>query len=161
MVVSNTSPLNYLILIKQIDLLPQLYSRVLIPASVLQELNAPETPDLVRTWIASLPDWLEVSPVVVDPDPDLSHLHAGERDAISLALHVRADAVIIDERRGRQEAEKRGLTVIGTLGVLAAAHERELVDLAAAIDLLRQTTSHVSPKLLAAIRSKYQSIDSK
>ena len=120
MVVSDTSPLNYLILIKQINLLPQLYSRVLIPGSVLTELSAPETPDLVRTWRASLPDWLEVSPDVATSDPDLSHLHAGERDAISLALHVKADALIIDERRAREESEKRGLRVIGTLGVLAA-----------------------------------------
>ena len=47
--------------------------------------------------------------------------------------------------------------MIGVLGVLAAAHERGLVDLTAAIDLLRQTTFHVSPKLLAATLSKYQS----
>ncbi len=63
----------------------------------------------------------------------------------------------IDERRGREEAEKLGLRVIGTLGVLAAAHERGLVDLTAAIDLLRQTNFHVSPKLLASILSRYQS----
>jgi predicted nucleic acid-binding protein len=157
MVVSDTSPLNYLILIEQINLLPQLYRRVLIPGSVLEELNAPATPNLVRTWMAGLPDWLEVSPVVAAPDPDLSHLHAGERDAICLALHFKADALIIDERRGREEAEKRGQRVIGTLGVLSAAHERGLVDLVAGINLLRQTTFHVSPKLLAAIVSKYQS----
>ena len=57
MVVSDTSPLNYLILIEQINLLPQLYTRVLVPASVHEELNAPETPELVRNWIASLPNW--------------------------------------------------------------------------------------------------------
>jgi predicted nucleic acid-binding protein len=139
MVVSDTSPLNYLILIEQINLLPQLYCRVLIPGSVYKELNARETPDLVRTWATNLPDWLEISPDLVAPDADLSQLHPGERDAISLALHVKADAVIIDERRGRVEAEKRGLRVIGTLGVLATAHERGLVDLTEAIDRLRQT----------------------
>jgi predicted nucleic acid-binding protein len=46
MVVSDTSPLNYLILIEQINLLQQLYSRVLIPGSVHEELSAEETPDL-------------------------------------------------------------------------------------------------------------------
>src|SRR6266850_3697141 len=143
MVVSDTSPLNYLILIDQINLLPQLYRRVYVPGSVLDELNAPETPDLVRPWGKSLPDWLEVSHDVGTPAPDLSQLHAGERDAISLALQLKADALIIDERRGRQEAEKRGLRVIGTLGVLVVAHERGLVDLTAAIDRLRQTTFHV------------------
>jgi uncharacterized protein len=64
---------------------------------------------------------------------------------------------MIDERRRREEAEKRGLRVIGTLGVLAAAQERGRLDLTAAIDLLRQTTFHASPKLHAAILSKYQS----
>jgi predicted nucleic acid-binding protein len=157
MVVSNTSPLNYLILIKQIDLLPQLYSRVLIPGSVLQELNAPGTPDLVRTWTASLPDWLEVSPDIAGPDPDLSHLHAGERDAISLALRVKANAVIIDERRGRDEAEKRGLRVIGTLGVLATANERGLVDLIAAIvfygKLPSMSLQNYSPQFCRSIKA--------
>lgn len=80
MVVSDTSPLNYLILIQRINLLPQLYTLVLIPRSVLEELNAPETPDLVRTWGVGLPDWLEVSRDVAAPDPDLSQLHAGEME---------------------------------------------------------------------------------
>jgi predicted nucleic acid-binding protein len=48
MVVADTSPLNYLILIDHINLLPQLYGRVLIPESVLQELSAIETPQIVR-----------------------------------------------------------------------------------------------------------------
>lgn len=51
MVVSNTSPLNYLVLIHQIDLLSALYGRVLIPQSVSEELKAPETPEVVREWI--------------------------------------------------------------------------------------------------------------
>jgi predicted nucleic acid-binding protein len=110
MVVSDTSPLNYLILIEQINLLPQLYTRVLIPRSVLEELNAPETPNLVRTWGVGHPDWLEVSRAVDAPDPELSLLHAGERDAISLALQIKTEALIIDERRGRQEAEKTKTT---------------------------------------------------
>lgn len=154
MVVSNTSPLNYLILINQIDLLRQLYGRVLIPISVLDELRAPETPKAVSTWAATLPDWVELS-VAPPADADLSRLHAGERDAIALALSVNAGAVLMDERHGRQEAETRGLKVIGTLGALAAAHERGLVDLVSAIDSLRQTTFHISPKLLASIMLRY------
>ena len=58
---------------------------------------------------------------------------------------------ILDERHGRKEAENRGLKLIGTLGVLIAAHERELIDLSATIDALRQTSFHASPKLLASI----------
>jgi len=151
MVVSNTSPLNYLVLIDQAHLLSALYSRVSIPQSVYEELTAPETPELVRSWIANRPPWLEVSSEVPVTDSKLSELHEGERDAIALAEHLRADAVMIDERAGRREAEIRGLIVIGTLGVLASARERGLVNLAEAIDRLRQTSFHASPKLLAII----------
>jgi len=151
MVVADTSPLNYLVLIHQINLLPDLYGRVLIPESVLEELSAIETPQLVRNWATNLPEWIEVSPATPSDDAGLTRLHAGERDAISLALTVHADAVLLDERRGRQEAENRGLKLIGTLGVLVAAHKRGLIDLRATIDALRQTSFHASPKLLASI----------
>jgi len=151
MIVADTSPLNYLVLIEQIDLLPQLYGRVLIPGAVLDELSAMETPPLVRVWATNLPEWIEVSPATPIHDAVLTRLHAGERDAISLALTVHADAVLMDERHGRKEAENRGLKPIGTLGVLVAAHECGLIDLSATIDALRQTSFHASPKLLASI----------
>jgi predicted nucleic acid-binding protein len=128
MIVADTSPLNYLVLIHQINLLPNLYGRLLIPESVLEELSAIETPQLVRNWATNLPEWIEVLPAT-PIDESLTRLHAGERDAISLALTVHADAVLMDERRGRQEAENRGLKPIGTLGVLVAAHNRRLIDL--------------------------------
>ena len=156
MVVSNTSPLNYLVLIEQIDILAILYSHILIPRSVYEELNAPETPEPVRAWRTNLPYWIEVSSEQPTPDVGLTHLHAGEHDAMSLALHTGASALIMDERCGREEANKRGLKVIGTLGVIAAAHEKGLLDLPETFDRLRQTTFHASSKLLAAILQKYQ-----
>ncbi len=151
MIVADTSPLNYLVLIHQISVLPELYGRVLIPESVLDELRAIETPQLVCNWATNLPEWIEVSPAPPIDDESLTRLHAGERDAISLALTVHANAVLMDERRGRQEAEMRGLKPIGTLGVLVAAHNHRLIDLRATIDALRQTSFHANPKLLASI----------
>jgi predicted nucleic acid-binding protein len=156
MIVADTSPLNYLVLINQIDLLPQLYDRFLISESVHAELSAPETPQLVRTWAANLPEWIEVSTATGHDDESLSRLHPGERDAIILALDVRAKSLLIDERHGRREAEKRGLRVIGTLGVLTAAHKLDLVDLISALNSLRQTSFHVNPKLLASIALTYR-----
>jgi predicted nucleic acid-binding protein len=126
MVVSDTSPLNYLVLIGQVNILAMLYGWVLIPQSVYEEMNAPETPEPVRAWRTNLPHWIEVSTEQLTPDISLSSLHAGERDAISLSLHSEASALVIDERRGREEAKKRGLNIIGTLGVIAAAHFRLL-----------------------------------
>ena len=97
-----------------------------------------------------------MSTTVRGDDGSLSRLHAGERDAILLAVEIRPHAVLMDERCGRQEAEKRDLKVIGTLGVLVAAHKLGLIDLIAALYSLRQTSFHISPKLLASIAVKYR-----
>jgi predicted nucleic acid-binding protein len=58
-VVSNTSPLNYLVLIKEIEILPAIHGRVTIPIAVADELRHPASPDAVRRWIAHPPGWLE------------------------------------------------------------------------------------------------------
>lgn len=51
----------------------------------------------------------------------------GEREAIALAIEVGAAAIIIDERAGRRVAEKAGLTVIGTLGVVLQAKQAGVI----------------------------------
>jgi predicted nucleic acid-binding protein len=60
LVVSDTSPINYLVLIQQETLLPILYERVVIPPAVHEELQRSQTPEEVRQWIAYLPVWLSV-----------------------------------------------------------------------------------------------------
>ncbi len=156
MIVADTSPINYLILIDRINLLPQLYHRVLIPPAVHHELNAQETPSTVLTWRNNLPEWIEIGSDVPPIDPTPTGLHPGEIEAISLALHRGIGTVMMDEKRGREEAEKRGLNVIGTLGVLVSSHELGLADLRDSIDRLIQTTFHISPRLLATILEAHQ-----
>ena len=55
-VIADTSPINYLIWIAQIDVLPKLYGRILIPSSVYDELTDDDAPEAVRKWIAEAPD---------------------------------------------------------------------------------------------------------
>src|SRR5712671_3181237 len=59
-VVSDTTPLNYLILISQIDLLPRLYGQVIVPTTIAIELQHLREPAAVRTWIESPPAWPEI-----------------------------------------------------------------------------------------------------
>ncbi len=72
-VVADTIPLNYLVLIRQIDLLPRLFGKVLIPPAVFVELKDPETPPPVRSWPDSAPSWLQVHPPHFRSDPDLDY----------------------------------------------------------------------------------------
>jgi predicted nucleic acid-binding protein len=148
-VISDTSPLRYLVLIGQADLLPALYTEVLIPETVAEELNQPATPEPVRRWMAHRPAWLQVVPLTArPPSMPLPDLDPGERDAILLALHLKADLVLMDERDGVEEARRLGLAVTGTLGILDRAAERGLMELAPAIARLRQTNFRIDPALL-------------
>jgi len=135
-VIADTSPLNYLILIEEIQVLPELYGRVLVPPFVCQELKRSRAPEAVRIWIARPPVWLEVRAPSKPPDPQVERLDPCERDAILLAEELGADLLIIDEVRGRREAERRQIPFPGTLGVLAAGAERGLLDLRSAVDRL-------------------------
>ena len=148
-VVSDTTPVNYLVLIDRIHLLRDLYGRLALPQAVYEEMQREGTPEKVRAWAASLPEWAEVR-AAASPDPALK-LGAGEREAIALAEEVGADLLLVDDRKARREALRRGLAVTGTLAVLVVAAERGLVDLPEAIAELQQTTFRAPAELLAEI----------
>jgi predicted nucleic acid-binding protein len=145
-VISDTSPLNYLILIESTHVLPALFQHVYVPERVAIELQSADAPELVRNWISLPPAWL-ISRAPVKIDPTL-RLDPGETDAISLAQEFRADHLLIDEWAGRAAAQLRGLHVIGTLGVLVQAAEENLVDLKTAFSKLAKTTFRADQKLL-------------
>ena len=154
-IISNTTPINYLVLIDRIHVLGDLYGRVIIPQAVLGELQHEGTPVQVKAWVATHPDGLEVRALSAPLDPSLAFLDEGEREAIRLAQEIQADALIIDEPAGREEAKRRGLRVIGTLRVLYDAAEAGLCDLEEAYERLRQTTFRAHPRLFRTFLDAY------
>lgn len=83
-VVADTTPLRYLVVIEREQLLPALYGRVLIPPAVSEELNQDNTPEVVRVWLTNHPDWLEIRQPMHTLPPGVD-LDQGEREAIALA----------------------------------------------------------------------------
>ena len=124
-VVADTSPLNDLILIGNIDLLPALYKLVVIPPAVREELSHKDAPAAVRQWIADQPLWLQVREPLSLPGLLSPNLDSGEREAICVALDTKPHLILIDEAAGREAAESVDLPVIGTLGVLTAASRKK------------------------------------
>jgi predicted nucleic acid-binding protein len=150
-IIADTTPLNYLVLIQEVDLLPRLFGKVLIPPAVYKELEDPETPDSVRAWLARAPSWLNVQALHSPPDPALDYLDVGEREAIALAEELGADQLLLDEGDARKEAARRKLPFIGTLGILRRAAQLDLLDLPATLARLQQTTFYVEPDLIRSL----------
>ncbi|MEX0642189.1 MAG: hypothetical protein WD468_05785 [Pirellulales bacterium] len=148
-VVSDTSPLNYLILIHAIDVLPRLFSDIYVPTKVMEELKRAGTPGLVKSWAASPPPWLNVATPLVAIMTSIQ-LDPGELQAIALAKELHAETILIDERKGRRVASEHGLNAVGTLNVLEFAAERKLVELKSTLQALRQTTFYITDEYIEA-----------
>lgn len=127
-VVSNTSPIINLAAIDKLDLLKKLYGKVIIPGAVYHEIavagQGQPGDHEVRTF-----EWIEVIDI---KDTTLltalkTELHAGEAEAIVLAIEQNSDLLLIDERRARDIASKFGLRCIGLLGILVQAKQESFI----------------------------------
>ena len=162
-VIADTGPLNYLVLIGLANLLPTLFEKVLVPTAVYRELTACKAPAQVRLWLASNPQWLIVhnetpgnetqSELAADP---IQTIDAGEAQAIQLAIFLNADLLLMDDRRGIKVAKSKGLRVTGTLGLLDIAAESNLVDFERAVQLLEQTNFRRPRDILDVLLAKHR-----
>jgi predicted nucleic acid-binding protein len=154
-VLCDTSPICYLILIGQIDLLPQLFQSVIIPVAVRNELLNEDAGNSIHEWIQNPPTWLNIRTIPQPLLPLPNYLGAGEREAISLAVSLQADLVIIDDLDARTAAQQLNLPIIGTLGILYRAGITGLIDFPSAIAQLQQTSFHVSQTLVQQLLQDY------
>ena len=104
LVIADTSPINYLVAIEFVGILPQLYGRIIIPVEVRDEL--PAAGGHVRLWAEDPPDWIDICPC--DPrlrdDPRWALLDSGERAALALATVCQPSLILLDERAGTRIA---------------------------------------------------------
>ena len=133
-VVVDATPLIALSLINRLDLLRQLFSEVLVPRAVYQEV-VQLGPDLPGAAALTGADWIRVRSPRGKPtiEPLLLGLDRGELDALLLARELVADWVIMDERLGRRVANALQVPVKGTIGILLAAAQAGLLTKAEAL----------------------------
>jgi len=129
-VVADSSPLIYLARLNRLELLRSLYSEVFIPPAVWREV-AVEGKELIEgrsLLVAASEGWLRVddSAAASANEEVLKQLDDGEREAIALAIRLQA-LLIIDDAEGRAAAQKLGVKLTGTLGVLVQATRRGLL----------------------------------
>jgi predicted nucleic acid-binding protein len=98
-----------------------------------------------------MPDWIQICTAARTSESSLNKLDAGEREAILIAEELQADQLLMDDRRGRKEARRRGIETVGTLSLLQTAGKFGLLDLPAAMERLQKTNFFMTPKLLADV----------
>lgn len=144
-IVSDTTPVHYLILIQKETILSALFGEIVIPEAVADEMRHANTPVAVRQWIDAPPAWAKIkaaSPAVLQ---NIGGLGAGETAAIALAIEENADAVLMDDRKAIREARKNSITVLTTLAVLELAAIKNLLDFPQTVDELANTSFRLPP----------------
>jgi len=128
--VSDTGPIIGLAKANRLSLLKNLFDKVLIPPMVRKELFA-KTGDEAELIDNALTDFIQVSeinPVDETAKLILEGLSEGERQAIGVAASMENDVILlIDDRAGRQAAEKLNIRITGLVGVLLMAKEKGLI----------------------------------
>jgi len=156
-VVADTSPILYLHLIGEIELLAKLFNEVHVPTAVYAELCHASAPGSVSAWALTRPDWLSIAPAVPCFDPETAMLDDGERAAIELAVVVGADLILMDERKGVRVSLRKGFAVTGTLGILDLAARRGKVDLADCFERLKATNFRYRAEMLEGLLERFRS----
>ena len=139
-VIVDTSPIQYLYQISLLDLLPRLYSRAIIPQSVVEELAVGNSLGIRLPNVANL-NWADIREAQAKNIlPMVTELGAGEREAIALALELKESLLVLDDALARQYAKLLELPFTGTLGVLLKAKQSGYIENIAPI--LKQLEAH-------------------
>ncbi len=151
-VVCDTSPLQYLHQLGLLCLLPALVGRVVIPPAVLREIEQGKAAGIDLPDIRSL-EWLTIrSPAQISTMPFEHDLGPGETDVLMLASESSGVVAVLDDGLARREADRRGIPVIGTLGLLVNAKRVGLVvSVKEHIDRLQVKRFRVSPLTRAVV----------
>lgn len=148
-VVSDSGPVQYLVLTERVNAIQVFYEELIVPPAVVHELSQPTTPESVRAWISNHPSWVQIrAPISLLQMPD--RLGKGEVEAISLATELGA-RLLIDDLDARKYVDQAAIPYTGTLGVLIEAHATGLYDIEESMQRLQSTSFRLTDDLVAKV----------
>ena len=150
--ICNSSPLITLSRIRRLDLIESLAAMIVVPATVVREIEAGSDRDAAALAIKSSTR-LQIKPDVELPDAVRSwRLDPGESQVLASALLQPGCGVVLDDRAARRCAASFSIPMIGTIGIVALARRRGTLKAAAPIyQALRDDGLFVSPALVKAV----------
>lgn len=117
-VIINTSPMQYLYQVNLLSLLPKLYGEIIVPQSVVDELEVGRSLGVALPNINSL-NWVSIQQARSQQIlPLVTELGAGEREVLALGVETTDSLLILDDSLGRSYANLLGLQLTGTLGII-------------------------------------------
>jgi len=154
-IVLNTSPVIFLSKIESLDFLVDCVDEVYIPKAVVDELCEYKLPSFIQVRRLSITGAAYVSGA-------LGRLHQGELEAIVLAQEIAADYVVLDDLLARRKAQRLGLSVIGTLGLLLLLEKRSVLSAEEVWQKIQELTRYhgmyLAPQILQQIKNQLFSI---
>ncbi len=138
LVVSNTSCFIVLSKIGELDLLRRMYGEIITSAEVISEFAHP------------LPDWIKIKPIIDKYSQQILELQLdkGEASVIALSIETPKSTIILDDYKARVIAEKLGLTITGTLGIIIKAKLQGIIpSIKPLLEKIRATDFRLSPDI--------------
>ena len=156
-IVIDTAPLISLVAaLGDLKVLYSLYSQVLVPFEVCQEILAGGSRGFAvaefeaADWLRKCPTPLEISPPLLIPSLD-----RGEASVIQLAINEKVQTVCIDETVGRRVAKLNCLLLTGSIGILLRAKkEGYSFSMQEAIQRMKNRNIRLSEKVVSFALSK-------
>ena len=153
-VVIDSSPLIALFKSQQADLLPQLFTNILIPEAVWNEVTAEGKNDVPSQQLPTV-NWAQKKETNITPEIAAWDLGTGESEVLSLALNTPNFAAIIDDRAARRCPRTFGIITIGTGRILILAKQRGIIPLVSPrIQALRDAGLWLSDNLINLLQQQ-------
>jgi len=150
-IISNTTPILSLLKIDMLDLLHKMYSKVIIPKAVFEEIENGKD----KSYYVDLSniDWIDIIEISnVGSRSFFVDLDDGEAEVLVLAKELKADLVIMDELMGRRFAKQLNYKLTGTIGILLKAKENRIIpSIGKLLKELTEKGTWINPKLIEKV----------
>ena len=151
-IISNTTPILSLLKINKLDLLKELYGKVIIPNAVYQEIENGKEKQYYQDL--TLLSWIEIAEIK-NPESRayFTDLDSGEAEVLILAKEQNANLIIMDEIMGRRFAKQLEFNLTGKIGILLKAKEKGLIkSVSELITELTEKGTWLNPKIISRVK---------
>lgn len=146
LVIADAGPIFSLAIIDKLEILNHLFDEIKIPNAVWKEI----TLDKSTVFYKKIEELFKPKVQDINGFNELTFvMDLGESESVILYKELKADFLLIDDKKARNIAENFGIRCIGTLGILSVAKNKGLVrDLKPIFKTFLENNRYYSIKLL-------------